>query len=340
MSYDSNVKPVPSGAKASHVKVEADADGQRLDNWLIRVLKGVPKSRVYRLLRKGEVRVNGKRAKPEQRVLTGDDIRLPPVRSAVAEGDAPLSSRVPRGLRETVERAIIYEDPQLLVVAKPSGLAVHGGSGLSFGVIEALRASRPEETLELAHRLDRDTSGLLLVARNRAALRILHALLREGQVEKRYLALVKGSWSLGTKTIDAPLATDARRGGERVVRVAAGGKESESTFRPADFFGARATLLEVSIGTGRTHQIRVHAAHAGHPLAGDDRYGDRDFNAELETFGLKRLFLHAQSLSFEWPGSQKNYAFSQPLPDDLAAVVEALAATRRKKSSARRSARR
>lgn len=331
MSYDLKPAPAPETSKVSHVAVVADDDGQRLDNWLLRALKGVPRSRVYRLLRKGEVRVNGKRAKPETRLATGDDIRLPPFRAA--EEDAPR--RVPASLIATIEAAIVHSDADLLVIAKPAGLAVHGGSGLSFGVIEALRASRPTETLELVHRLDRDTSGLLLVARNRTALRTLHGLLREGQVEKRYLALVKGSWNLGTKTIHAPLATRARQGGERVVKVAESGKESDSTFTPVDFFGARATLMEVSLGTGRTHQIRVHAAHAGHPVAGDDKYGDRDFNADMAGLGLKRLFLHAQSLTFEWPGSRKTFAVSQPLPEELGQVLEALAATRKRRDRRR-----
>ena len=206
MSYESKPAAAAETRRASNVAVLADDDGQRLDNWLLRALKGVPRSRVYRLLRKGEVRVNGKRAKPEYRVATGDDVRLPQVRAA--EEDAPR--RVPASLIAAVETAIVHADADLLVVAKPAGLAVHGGSGLSFGVIEALRASRPTETLELVHRLDRDTSGLLLVARNRTALRTLHGLLREGLVEKRYLALVKGAWNLGKKTIDAPLATRAR----------------------------------------------------------------------------------------------------------------------------------
>jgi len=331
MSYDSKPAATPATRPVSHVAVAADDDGQRLDNWLLRALKGVPRSRVYRLLRKGEVRVNGRRARPEQRLAAGDDIRLPPVRAA----DAQAPRRVPDGLIAAVEAAIVHADADLLVVAKPAGLAVHGGSGLSFGVIEALRASRPTETLELVHRLDRDTSGLLLVARNRAALRTLHGLLREGRVEKRYLALVKGAWNLGTKTIRAPLATRARQGGERVVRVAASGKESDTTFVPVDFFGARATLMEVSLGTGRTHQIRVHAAHAGHPVGGDDKYGDRDFNAEMAGLGLRRLFLHAQSLTFEWPGSRKTFAVSQPLPAELAAVLEALAATRKRRVRSR-----
>ena len=335
MSYESIPESPPTtGPKASHVKVAEGDDGQRLDNWLIRAFKGLPRSRVYRLLRKGEVRVNGKRAKPEQRVAAGDDIRLPPIRP-VEENVAPSVRRTPTGLIDAVEAAIIHQDDDLLVVAKPSGLAVHGGSGLSHGLIEVLRASRPNEELELAHRLDRDTSGLLVVARNRPALRVMHTLLREGLVEKQYLTLVKGSWNLGKKTIDAPLDTEARRSGERVVRVQASGKESTTTFTPVDFFGARASLLSVDLGTGRTHQIRVHAAFAGHPVAGDDKYGDHPFNAEMHELGLRRLFLHAQSLSFEWPRSRKNYAFSQPLPEDLAAVVDQLTATRRKKGTSR-----
>jgi 23S rRNA pseudouridine955/2504/2580 synthase len=331
MSYDPKPAAPPETSKVSHVAVLADDDGQRIDNWLMRALKGVPRSRVYRLLRKGEVRVNGKRAKPETRLATGDDIRLPPVRPP--DADAPR--RAPQTLLATIEASIVHEDADLLVIAKPAGLAVHGGSGLSFGVIEALRASRPTETLELVHRLDRDTSGLLLVARNRTALRTLHGLLREGLVEKRYLALVQGPWNLGKKTIHAPLATRARQGGERVVKVAESGKESDTTFTPVDFFGARATLMEVALGTGRTHQIRVHAAHAGHPVAGDDKYGNRDFNAEMEGLGLKRLFLHAQSLTFEWPGSRKTFAVNQPLPPELAQVLEALGATRKRRDRRR-----
>jgi 23S rRNA pseudouridine955/2504/2580 synthase len=323
MSYETKASAPADLPRASHVAVPEGEDGQRLDNWLLRHLKGVPRSRVYRLLRKGEVRVNGKRAKPEYRVATGDDVRLPPVR--VASPDEPR--RVPDRLIEAVEAAVVHQDADVLVIAKPAGLAVHGGSGLAFGVIEALRASRPDESLELAHRLDRDTSGLLLVARHRAALRTLHALLREGKVEKRYLALVQGPWNLGKKVIDAPLATGARRAGTRHVRVEAEGKAADSTFEPVDFFGPRATLMDVRLGTGRTHQIRVHAAHAGHPVAGDDKYGDREYNAEMAGLGLTRLFLHAQSLSFEWP-SGKTFAVSQPLPEELARVLEALAATR------------
>ena len=316
---------LPAG-RVQHVAVAVDDAGQRLDNWLVRRFSGVPRSHIYRILRRGEVRLNGRRAKPEQRVAAGDDVRLPPVKAAPV--DRPR--RVPDSLIAAVEQAIVHSDADLLVVSKPAGLAVHGGSGLAFGVIEALRASRPRETLELVHRLDRDTSGLLLVSRNRRALREVHALLREGRVEKRYLALVKGSWNLGRKTIDVPLATHARQGGERVVKVHATGKASASTFAPVDFFGSRATLLAVDLDTGRTHQIRVHAAHAGHPVAGDDKYGDREFNVSMRELGLNRMFLHAQAISFEWPGSGRQFAVSVPLPPELAAVLERLSATRRR----------
>jgi 23S rRNA pseudouridine955/2504/2580 synthase len=330
MPYETTADPPRSGG-VSHVAVAADDGGQRIDNWLLRQLKGVPRSRIYRLLRKGEVRVNGRRAKPEHRLAAGDDIRLPPVRTPEEQGP----TRVPDNLTASVEASIVHEDKDLLVIAKPSGVAVHGGSGVSFGVIEGLRASRPAETLELVHRLDRDTSGLLLVARNRTALRALHGLMREGRVEKRYLALVKGAWNLGTKRIDVPLATRARAGGERVVRVHEAGKASASTFTPVDFFGPTATLMDVSIESGRTHQIRVHAAHAGHPVVGDDKYGDKSFNDGMRALGLTRMFLHAQSLSFEWPDSGRQFALNVPLPPELARVLDGLGAQRSRRSAHR-----
>jgi 23S rRNA pseudouridine955/2504/2580 synthase len=308
--------------------------GQRIDNFLMRHFKTVPRSRVYRLLRKGEVRVNRKRVDAEYRLVAGDEIRLPPVRIDAREGPGQPST----SLLELIEQAVIFQDRHLLVIDKPSGVAVHGGSGLSFGVIEALRASRPRETLELVHRLDRDTSGCLLVARDRATLTSLHALIRDGGMQKTYLALVAGSWQLGTKRIDAPLATDARERGERHVRVAASGKASVSIFKPVQFFGPLATLMEVGIPTGRTHQIRVHAAFAGHALLGDDKYGERERNAQLKTLGLKRIFLHAQSIAFDWPGSGVPFHFSAPLPQDLAAVLDMITPVKRKapKRSARR----
>jgi 23S rRNA pseudouridine955/2504/2580 synthase len=321
--------------------VTADEAGQRIDNFLMRYFKSVPRSRVYRLVRKGEVRVNRKRVDAEYRIQEGDEVRLPPVRIDAGDEsgrDGPGHVSAGRGgprlpsssLIELIERAVIFQDKHLLVIDKPAGVAVHGGSGMSFGVIEALRASRPRETLELVHRLDRDTSGCLLVARDRSTLTALHALIRNGGVHKTYLGLVAGSWQLGTKRIDAPLATDNRQHGERHVRVAAAGKESVSVFKPVQFFGALATLMEVDIPTGRTHQIRVHASFAGHPLLGDDKYGDRERNAELKRHGLKRTFLHAQSVAFEWPGSGVPFHASAPLPAELAAVIDAITPVKRR----------
>jgi 23S rRNA pseudouridine955/2504/2580 synthase len=286
----------------------------------------VPLTRIFRLVRKGEVRVNGGRATPEQRLAEGDRVRVPPVRAQSATEvvrEATGRTPVPPRLMERVQAAIIHEDDRLLVIDKPSGLAVHGGSGLDFGVIEALRAARPDETLELAHRLDRDTSGLLLVARKRSALRELHAMLREGGMEKTYLALVVGRWELGKKLVDAPLHTEGRVSGERTVRVGAGGKAARTEFRLVQQFGPRASLLEATLDTGRTHQIRVHAAWCRHPVAGDSKYGDAKANAAFRAVGLNRLFLHAHSLSFTWPGGA-SMAFSSPLPADLKAVIDAL----------------
>ncbi|HEX4241343.1 MAG TPA: RluA family pseudouridine synthase [Steroidobacteraceae bacterium] len=312
--------------------VSAEEAGQRIDNFLLKVWKTVPRSRVYRLLRKGEVRVNRKRVEAEYRIQEGDELRLPPVRiDADAQPGRPSDS-----LMRLIEQAIALEDKHVLVIDKPPGVAVHGGSGMSFGVIEALRASRPRESLELVHRLDRDTSGCLMVARDRATLTALHALIRDGGMHKTYLALVAGSWQLGTKRIDAPLETDSRRHGERHVRVAAEGKGSVSVFKPVQFFGSLATLMEVDIPTGRTHQIRVHASYAGHPLLGDDKYGDRERNAALRLQGLKRTFLHAQSIAFDWPRSGVPFHVSTPLPADLAAVLDAIQPAKRNPGSRRR----
>jgi 23S rRNA pseudouridine955/2504/2580 synthase len=306
--------------------VTQDEAGQRIDNFLMRHFKTVPRSRVYRLLRKGEVRVNRKRVDAEYRIQAGDEVRLPPVRiDASEEPGRPSSSLV-----ELLEQSIIFQDKHVLVLDKPAGVAVHGGSGMSFGVIEALRASRPRENLELVHRLDRDTSGVLLIARDRSTLSALHALIRNGGMHKTYMALVAGSWQLGTKRIDAPLATDNRQHGERHVRVAAAGKDSVSVFKPLQFFGSLATLMEVDIPTGRTHQIRVHASFAGHPLLGDDKYGDRDKNAEIKASGLRRTFLHAQSVAFEWPGSGVPFHVSAPLPAELVAVLDNITPQKRK----------
>ena len=335
MPYAEDALPDPETPEirtsVQHFEVTEDEAGQRLDNYVQKHLSGVPRTRVYRVIRKGEVRVNGKRAGPETRLNIGDKIRLPPVRVLPAADPG----KPPGDLVSRIRAAIVHEDERLLVIDKPAGIAVHGGSGVSFGIIEALRAARPEETLELVHRLDRDTSGCLLVARKPAALRILHALMREGQVEKGYLALVKGQWDLGKKRIDVPLNTETRMGGERTVRVQAGGKSAVSTFSPVQFFRNRASVVEVDLETGRTHQIRVHAAHVGHPVAGDDKYGDRDFNARMREEGLARMFLHSHRISFDWPNGG-DFSASAPLPADLAAVLDALGESTRAKSARRR----
>jgi 23S rRNA pseudouridine955/2504/2580 synthase len=315
-------KPSPGNDGAQrvrHLEIDTERAGQRLDNYLLGELKGVPRSHVYRLIRSGQVRVNSGRTNPSYRLQAGDKVRVPPV--GVRSAAQPMAT--PDRL-DWLEERVIYEDGRILVLDKPAGLAVHGGSGVSLGCIEALRLLRPaSKDLELAHRLDRDTSGCLLLAKRRSALRVLHALLREGHVEKRYLALVKGPWPEGTTEIDAPLVT-RRVGGEARVKVDESGKEARSAFRLLERYGKTASLLEVLIDTGRTHQIRVHAAHAGHPVAGDERYGDKDFDAYLQRFGLRRMFLHAHSVSFEWPESGEPFSASAPLPDDLKAVLTAL----------------
>jgi 23S rRNA pseudouridine955/2504/2580 synthase len=301
------------------LEVGSEDAGQRIDNFLLRQLKGAPRSLIYRILRRGEVRVNKGRIKPEYRVRTGDQVRVPPVRLG-----EPAPGPDGSGAASRLAGRIIYEDDRLLVIDKPAGMAVHGGSGLSYGVIEALRASRPEaKFLELVHRLDRETSGCLLIAKRRSELRMLHDLLRTGAVDKHYLALVRGRWPLGDKRIEAPLLKNQLRSGERIVTVDAEGKAADSRFRPVELH-AEASLMEVELGTGRTHQIRVHAAHVGHPLACDEKYGDPDFNRRMRELGLKRLFLHAHSIGFADPESGREVHVSAPLPEDLRAVLDRL----------------
>ncbi len=317
--------PGETGRGVTHVQVTAEDAGTRLDNFLVRQLGDVPRARVYRLLRKGEARVNKRRARGDQRLVAGDIVRIPPVRPG-DEVPAPAAPRVASpSLQKLVLDSIVYEDADLIVCNKPPGLAVHGGSATHFGLIEALRSARPDAPdLELVHRLDRETSGCLLVAKRRSVLRDLHAQLREGRTEKRYLALLCGKWNLGTKRIEAALDTDLRRHGERHVGVSAHGRKAVSTFKPVQFFGNLATLVEVGIDTGRTHQIRVHAAYAGHPVAGDDKYGDRTFNEVLRGYGLHRMFLHASSIGFTRPGTLEPRQASAPLPEELSAVIDQL----------------
>jgi 23S rRNA pseudouridine955/2504/2580 synthase len=292
------------------VRIDADGSGQRVDNFLHRELPGVPRSRVYRLLRRGEVRVNGGRVRADYRLEAGDEVRIPPVRLR-AEGAAPPADRAAAILDH-----VLYEDKRLLVVDKPAGVAVHGGSGISHGVIELLRAARPDlRDLSLAHRLDRETSGCLVIAKKRSALRALHEKFRQGVVEKNYLALVVGDWQLGEQLIDKPLLVTHRKGGERHVIVSADGKPAQTRVRLSRRYEAY-SLVQCSPLTGRTHQIRVHLQDAGFPIAGDERYGDEDANRRLRALGLPRLFLHAQSIAF--PDEHGNELhFTAPLPDDL-----------------------
>ncbi|GAB2503062.1 RluA family pseudouridine synthase [Arenimonas alkanexedens] len=314
---------VSTGVKM--VKVPEDRDGQRLDNFLLLQLKGAPRSLVYKLVRSGQVRINGKRAKPDSRLVGGDEVRIPPVKLNEIGEARP----VPKGLLDRLAASIVFEDKALLAVNKPSGLATHGGSGISHGLIESLRALRPGEPLELVHRLDRDTSGVILVAKKRSALLELQALMRAGEDDegpgKRYLALLVGRVPNGTLTVDAPLQKSVMQGGERLVRVDPSGKASVSHFKVLERRGGH-SYCEVRIETGRTHQIRVHAAHLGHPIAGDEKYGDPEVNKRLaQQFGLKRLFLHAASIDFALEQGKTPYLINAPLSDELTAVLNRLA---------------
>jgi len=303
------------------VAITAEHAGQRIDNFLRTFLKGVPKSMVYRILRKGEVRVNKKRVKPEYKLEDGDEIRVPPVR--VSEKETPeVSPRLEKVAQ--LEQAVIYEDDAILVLNKPSGTAVHGGSGLNFGVIEGLRALRPDARfLELVHRLDRDTSGVLLVAKKRSALRSLHEQLREKGMQKDYLALVRGQWPSHTKVVKAPLLKNILQSGERVVRVSAEGKPSETRFKVEERY-RHASLVKASPVTGRTHQIRVHTLHAGYPIAFDDRYGDTEFDKQLAGSGLNRLFLHAAALTFTHPSTGESLRVEAPMDEKLRRCLKVL----------------
>lgn len=298
------------------VLIGEDSAGQRIDNYLMRVCKGVPKSHVYRILRSGEVRVNGGRVTQTYRLAEGDEVRIPPVRVAQRERSAAVPAGAPL--------PVVYEDDALLVIDKPAGRAVHGGSGVSYGVIEQLRAQRPQERmLELAHRLDRETSGLLMVAKKRSALKALHAMQRESAIEKRYVTLVSGAWRNRLQHVKLPLFKYLDANGERRVRVAEEGKPAHSIVRLLRSFEAF-SLLEVELKTGRTHQIRVHLTHLGFPLAGDDKYGDFALNKALMGEGLKRMFLHAARLRFAHPLTGEALDLESALPQDLASFLEYL----------------
>ena len=321
--------PAPAGGahKGAHtVKIDDDRDGQRIDNFLLGYLKGAPRSLVYKLLRSGQVRVNGGRCRAERRLEGGDLVRIPPVQI-----EDPAARGVPaRGLLDAMAAGIVFEDARLLAINKPSGVASHGGSGIGFGVIETLRALRPGEDLELVHRLDRDTSGLMVVAKKRAALTELQALMRVGAstggrgIAKRYLTLLTGRMPDGVMSVDAPLHVGLRQGGERHVQVNPAGKPSLSHFEVLERRGGQ-SYCEVRIETGRTHQIRVHAQHIGHPVAGDDKYGDAAANRRLrDQAGLKRLFLHAASLEFALDGGRVPYLLNAPLAPELGDTLDRL----------------
>ena len=317
--------PDASRPGVRHVTIDDSHAGQRLDNFLLTFLKGVPRTRIYRLVRKGEVRLNKGRCHPDDRLKTGDVVRIPPVRLGTSAAPQ-LGAAIEAGRFDWLHDRILYEDEQLLVLDKPAGLAVHGGSGVSVGLIEALRGLRPNTPyLELAHRLDRDTSGCLLLAKSRTALLKLHELLRDGGMDKYYQALVAGPWEGGVRHVEASLEKGRLASGERHVQVGEEGKDSATDFTPREKFG-QAALVDIHLHTGRTHQARVHAAHIGHPIGGDNKYGDRDFNQRLKSFGLDRLFLHAAHLYFPHPHSGLKIHVEAPLPEVLTRVLEKLRA--------------
>ena len=299
--------------KVQWIDITEENSGQRIDNFLITQLKGVPRTRIYRIIRKGEVRVNKGRIDNKYRLKEGDSVRIPPVRVAVRENKVELLPT----LKYSLEHGILYEDDVLIVLNKPSGFAVHGGSGISSGLIEGLRMLRPDTRfLELAHRLDKDTSGCLIVAKKRSALKILHDLFRSNEVKKTYLALLTGRWERKKLLVTAPLLRNTGKGGERVVKVSQAGKFAETGFRRIHKY-KDLTLVEASPKTGRTHQIRVHAAWLGHPIVGDSRYGDDELNRKLKQRGYKRLFLHAKQLQFSHPVTGETMSFEAPLPPEL-----------------------
>ena len=302
------------------VDIDADMAGQRVDNFLRNQLKSIPKSMIYRILRKGEVRVNKKRVKAEYKLQSGDVVRIPPVTvTEKSQEDVAPSTKLNKVAE--LESKIIYEDEHLLILNKPSGTAVHGGSGLKFGAIEALRALRPDARfLELVHRIDRDTSGILLVAKKRSALRHLQAQFRDKTVNKYYFALVMGKWKPSCKVINAPLLKNEVNS---IVRVNSKGKPSETRFKILESF-EQATFIQASPITGRTHQIRVHTQYAGHPIAWDDRYGDRRFDAYTGKVGLDRLFLHAANIRFVHPKSEQSMEINAPMEPKLEQVLAGL----------------
>jgi len=320
-----------SKSSVTQAIISEDEEGQRLDNFLLKICKGVPKSHVYRIVRSGEIRVNGRRTDVSYRLQIGDVLRIPPIR--IAQRDAQRDEEIVAGAEIKAELPIAFEDEAMLVVDKPSGIAVHGGSGVSFGVIEALRRQRPQARfLELAHRLDRETSGLLLVGKKRSSLVALHDMFRDGSIggngkgaDKRYLLLVKGRWMDPVRNVKLPLLKYLLDSGERRVRVAEDGKASHTIFRLVARW-ERFSLLEAELKSGRTHQIRVHCAHLGFPIAGDEKYGDFALNKSLSKEGLKRMFLHAWKMKFSHPISGEELALEATLPVALSDFLKTLSA--------------
>jgi 23S rRNA pseudouridine955/2504/2580 synthase len=308
---------------ASWHEVGEEGAEQRVDNYLTRLLKGVPKSHIYRIVRSGEVRVNSGRVGPEHRLKPGDRLRLPPVRSA----QRPSATQTAEPAASRLGARVVHEDESLLVIDKPSGMAVHGGSGVSVGVIEQLRRERPEARfLELVHRLDRETSGVLMLAKKRSALTAVHSQLREGKAQKHYLALVHGRWQNTKQSVKLPLHKYVLQSGERRVRVQSEGQEAHTVFRLQRSFPAF-SLLEAELKTGRTHQIRVHLSHLGFPIAGDDKYGNFELNKTLARQGLKRMFLHACSMTVVHPETGRPVTFEAALPEDLKGFLEKAASS-------------
>lgn len=311
-------------SKVNTLIINDERGGQRIDNFLRSKLKKIPKTHIYKILRSGEVRVNSRRVKPSYHLQTGDSIRIPPVHLATSEKIRPSEASM-----KLLENCVIYEDDDLLIVNKPSGMSSHGGSGINFGVIETLRASRDKkgsrlENLELVHRLDKGTSGCLIIAKKRSALRNLHEMLRNGKINKKYSLLVKGKWRGESRTVSLPLARNMLISGERLVTIdEERGKSTITKFIPKKIY-QNASLLEAILFTGKTHQIRVHAAHLGHPLAGDEKYGYHEFNDFMRTKGLHRLFLHAFSLRFKSPNSDKMINVVAKLDDELQHVLDKL----------------
>lgn len=312
-------KPEPGVASSVQlVEITENNTDQRLDNFLIARLKGVPKSRIYRIVRKGEVRVNKGRVDINYRLAVGDVVRIPPVRVA----ERAIETFLPNALRNALQQGILFEDDGLMVINKPAGFAVHGGSGVNAGIIEGLRQLRPEaKFLELVHRLDKDTSGCLLIAKKRSALKQLHELFRSDQVQKTYTALLVGQWAQKKQWVNAPLQKYIQQGGERMVVINQAGKTAETLFQRVKLF-AEATLVQASPKTGRTHQIRVHAASLGHPIVGDDRYGLDEINKCFKNKGYNRMFLHAATLTFQHPLNGESVTVSAPLPKPLADLLQ------------------